>query len=96
MAPETIPEHPMPEMDRPTMKHTDVGAIPDKNEPNSKMKRAHRNVHFTGKTLYTFPQNNWKAQLVRKLASLLVKYLRNLGGGELTTQTHTIQHLQAC
>lgn len=65
MAPETIPDTPIPEMARPTIKQFDVGATPASNEPISNIQIADKNEVLIVSTLYILPQNNWKEQLVR-------------------------------
>ena len=65
MAPETIPEQPIPEIARPMMKQLDVGATPDKRDPSSKIPMATRKVTLTGQNVYSFPQKSWNEQLVR-------------------------------
>jgi hypothetical protein len=62
-----MPEQPIPEIALPMMKQLDAGATPDNSDPNSKMPMAPRKVNLMGQKVYSFPQNSWKEQLVRKL-----------------------------
>lgn len=58
MAPETIPDTPIPETARPTIKQLDVGATPASNDPISNMQMADKNEDLVVSTLYILPQNN--------------------------------------
>ena len=52
---DTIPAEPMPEIARPMMKQLEDGATPDRSDPSSKIKIAHRNTHLTEQKLHSFP-----------------------------------------
>jgi len=58
MAPETIPEQPIPEMARPIMKQLDAGATPESSDPISNTQIVDRNVVLVVHKLYNLPQNN--------------------------------------
>lgn len=66
MAPEKIPAEPRPAMALPTIRASEVGAMPQMKEPSSKMKRAIRYVHLMEKKVYSLPKVSWKAQVVSR------------------------------
>jgi hypothetical protein len=58
IAPETIPDTPIPEIARPTIKQLDVGATPASKDPISNTQIADRKQALVVSTLYILPQNN--------------------------------------
>ncbi len=51
IAPETIPEQPIPEIARPMMKQLEAGATADSSDPTSNIPIAHRKTVFVVATL---------------------------------------------
>lgn len=66
--PERMPPDPRPAMALPRMKATEFGAAPQRAEPASNNRMDVRRVALTLKTVYSFPNTSWNAQLVSRYA----------------------------
>ena len=66
--PERTPPDPRPAMVLPRMKATEFGAAPQRAEPASNRRMDVMKMALMLKTVYSFPNTNWKAQLVSRYA----------------------------
>lgn len=63
-APDTMPEHPRPEIALPMIRTVEFGAAPHIAEPISKMATLRMKIHLIENIVYNFPTGSWKQDIL--------------------------------